>query len=133
MAKITIIGTKFSDNGTAISIGHNAPVELSITAASFERNREGIVYRDPPSLFEALSLPTDMPPEMLLRLLRILDKTQRADQQERTKLLSMSPAGEWLLAKGADVGSIIQAAGTIQQAGWITWAIDAVTKAIGGG
>jgi len=79
-------------------IGISAPRDAHIHATGLEitNTKQAILLRDPPTLFQALGLPSNTPPQYLIEALKILEKNSMHAPAQRIEQLRESRLVKWL-------------------------------------
>jgi hypothetical protein len=98
--------------GIGVSMPADAPAEFD--TISIKGCSTAIELRDPPSLFEALGLPKDTPPVLLIEALNLLSDNVSSSTEEKENTLSQSRLVKWL-GSGANIATITQGLTQFQQ------------------
>lgn len=81
--------------GTGISLANNGG-DVEFDNIKIYDCKTAIEQRDPPSLFQSIGLPTDLPPAVLLEALKILTANPNTTNEDKTTLLTNSKIGPYL-------------------------------------
>jgi hypothetical protein len=110
---LILSGNTFVDCGVGVSLPAGAHVVMDDN--HMLRCGKAIEVRDPVSLLESLGLPTDTPIDLVVQTIVALQKAQPTTKDAGEKVTRGTALYGFLLAKGADVASIVSAVISIAQ------------------
>lgn len=125
---LTMVNCKIINCDVGISAPKDAAISLDGT--TFEGCRKALDLRDPPSFIASLGLKDDVPPRLLLALLRNMQAAGQSTEAAIEAKAKKIGLFDWVNASGS-ASTLIAGCYAIYQGGYLTSAIEFVAKLCG--